>query len=370
MFPKGSAYSSIGLDIGKSSVKMLQLVKANGKFKILSLACNVFEATDVPDKDAAKKELLIKTIKKTYQTGFFKGKKVITFLPSQEVDLRQITVQSEDPKEIVKAIGFEADSYLPYKAKDAVLDYLEIGETLINGEKKKKVLLAAAQRNKIDEFLDILKGADLKCIAIDILPMAHLRIINQSDDIKKGTAVSVIDVGHEESRASVFYQGTLLLSRGIRFGSNTLTKTIIKELETDASTAEKYKSEYGIIEGEATPIDFQNDEKQYFKEKAPSLILEILKDDLEVLVFEIEKMFNYCSAELRGIKPKKMILTGGGAMVKNLSDYLKRKLEIDVELWNLSHALSNGKKETNSEGIESLSPIFATALGLALREQR
>jgi len=370
MFSKDSVYSSIGLDIGKSSVKMLQLSNPNEKFKVMSLAHHTFEEIDAANKEDARKELLIEAIKKTYQKGFFKGKKVITFLPSQEVDLRQITVQSENPKEIVKAIGFEADSYLPYKAKDAVLDYLEIGETVVNGEKKKKVLLVAAQRNKIDEFLDILKRADLKCIAIDILPMAHLRIVNQLDDMKKGTAVSVIDIGHEVSRASIFYQGTLLLSRSIRFGSNTLTKSIIKELDINTSTAEKYKSEYGITEGEAIPIDFQNDEKKYFKEKASSLILEILKDDLEVLVYEIEKIFNYCSAELRGIKPKKMILTGGGAMLKNLSDYLKRKLGIDVELWNLSHSLSNGSEEINSGRTESLSPVFATALGLALRKQK
>lgn len=363
MFLKRSTYSSIGLDIGKSSVKMVQLVMDNGGFKVQGFLSKPVSLNDKEDS----KEKIIESIKMAYRDGSFKGNNVVTFLPSSEIDLRQITVQSEKHEEIIKAIGFEADSCLPYKAKDAVLDYIEIGDILTNGEKKKKILVVAAQRKKIDEILEITKAADLKCIAIDILPMAQLRAVREIDYVKKEATFSVIDIGYDKSTVSIFNEGKLLFSKSIHVGGNTLTKTIINELSTDEPAAERYKARYGIDEKEGNPRGFEIDEKMALDEKVPSLLLEILKEDLEEMLYEIEKMFNFCSAELRGIKPKKMIILGGGSMLKNLSNYLAGKLEIDVKFWELSSAFSVEDRNNYSEEKNILCPVFATALGLAMR---
>src|SRR3972149_7451926 len=111
MFLKGEIHSSIGLDIGKSSVKMLQFRRNREKSKPAGFVYNSVNIIDYGEKEEAGKELIVKAVKETYRKNLFKGKKVITSFPAQDVDFRQINVPDGNHEEIIKAIGFEADSY-------------------------------------------------------------------------------------------------------------------------------------------------------------------------------------------------------------------------------------------------------------------
>jgi type IV pilus assembly protein PilM len=354
-------YSPIGLDIGTRSIKMIQLSIKNGVPVLQAIA-----SRDIPPAEKKDRRiLLVQAIKEAFHDSPFRGKETVVFLTSLDLDIRPVSVSASTPQEILHHIQKEADSLLPYSLKEAVVDYLEVGESYSGSEKKHKILLISTKRNRVEQILEVIEEADLRCIAMDAQPFALARAVKAHDSGEEQAPLGVLDIGYETSTICVLFQGKAILSRYLDFGAHCLTRAIMDELEVDEPTAERYKVQYGIAPGRIAGKGLGEEEASP-RERFPLLLLNILEDSFKRLIEGIEETSNYCSMELRGMRLHRMILTGGGGSLKNLDNYLQAILGIPVETWRIGHCF-DGVDEKSLNSLGPVGPAYVGALGLALR---
>lgn len=359
---KRADFSPIGVDMGATSLKLVQVIGKKDKTEIIS-ALTEFENGESEEE---RKDILCETLKQTLTKGKFKGKEAVICLSQKDVDFRQVIMNDDVDESVERVLDKEASS-LPYPLNEAIIDYIDMGETMLGGEKRNKILMISVQKNIVQDAINILQNAKLRCTVVDIFPSVLFRAVENNENENKKIPIAVIDVGHKKSLAVVFNGRNMVLNRTIPVGIDAFVKSVAKELEISGENARNYLFDYGIGTN-STSLSFLKDINSGEESDIPSLISDVIKEDLERFTSGIEQIFRFCSSELRGIRPGKVILCGGGAMLKNLTDYLQERFQVQFNVWNPSAIInSNGIDENGKNNDYEISPRYTVALGLALR---
>lgn len=351
---------AFGLDINDSSLKIVKLQKKGKSFVLTSfnevkIAPNVIKDGEIKDEPA-----LVKTIKSACENT--KGKKldtkhVIASLPEEKSFLQVIQMPKMSKEELELAVPLEAENYIPMPINEAYLDFQVISpikDYLNNLE----VLIVATPKKIVDSYVSCFKKVGLVPIALESESQAIARAL-----VKKEATSSfliLIDFGENNTNFIVFSGNSLRFTSSIPISSQLLTEAISESLKVDFDEAEKMKIEYGLTDGKP---------KGAPAEKVSRIITPILED----LVEQIKKYLNFyrdhSSYEylLPDGKTGKILLCGGGAELKGMTDFMSKSLGIPVELGDpLVNFLS--KKPNNIIKKNLIS--FTTAIGLALRRTK
>jgi type IV pilus assembly protein PilM len=350
---------AFGLDISDLSLKFLMLRKERKKFSVISFGESQIEPGIIEGGEVKDEEKLAKIVKEA--TKKVKTKYVVTCLPEEKAFLQVIKMPMMSEEDLKSAIVFEAENYIPLPVNEVYLD-CEIVPPVYNHLKHLDVLLAAVPKKTVDPYLRVLKKAGLKPIAFEIESLAIARAL-----IKDQTTtypVLIIDLGATRSSFIIFAGKSVRFTTSIPVSGIHFTELIAKNLKISFEKAEKLKIIHGLKEG----LKIKLGEKTTF-EKTKGKIFEALIPALVDLIQQIKKYIDYYQAHayLSGLPPNgkrihKVILSGGGANLKGLKEFLELELKIPVEIgnpWINIGEVKNFPKE------KSLS--FTTAIGLALR---
>jgi type IV pilus assembly protein PilM len=353
-------YSPIGLDIGSQQVKMAQLKAAGQQWTRYHVAVAALANAGEPQAPAAD-EQIVHCLRTKLAGGAFIGKKVIAALPGDEVDIRTITVPLQvEARELPHSIRQEVSTYLPYPLEEAVLDYCIGGEAEHDGTAQRRVLVVSTLRQHVEHRLALLQAAGLYCLAIEVLPLAMCRLLVQYQHLPTDSPLLVVDIGHAYSTALILWQGALIYSRTFAWGGELLTQAIMKDLKLPYDKAERLKQQYGI-DPQASSLPTLTETQQRLNMQAiPGLLWEIVRPRLESFVEELERILSYWGARYRGTLVERLYLSGGGAALPQLDTYLQQRMALEVMI--VASCCQPGVA-SDSE----LSPVFATAVGLALR---
>jgi type IV pilus assembly protein PilM len=282
-------------------------------------------------------------------------------LPEEKAFLQVIKMPMMSEEDLKSAIVFEAENYIPLPVNEVYLD-CEIVPPVYNHLDHLDVLLAAIPKRTVDPYLRVLKKAGLKPIAFEIesLAIARALIENQTTTYP----VLIIDLGATRTSFIIFAGKSVRFTTSIPVSGIHFTELIAKNLRISFEKAEKLKIIHGLKEG----LKIKLGEKTTL-EKTKGKIFEALIPALVDLVQQIKKYIDYYQAHayLSGLPPNgkrihKLVLSGGGANLKGLREFLELELKIPIEMgnpWINVGEVKNFPKE------KSLS--FTTAVGLALR---
>jgi type IV pilus assembly protein PilM len=350
---------AFGLDISDLSLKFLMLRKRGKKFSVVSFGESQIEPGIVEGGEVKDEEKLAKIVKEA--TKKVKTKYVVACLPEEKAFLQVIKMPIMSEEDLKSAIVFEAENYIPLPVSEVYLD-CEVVPPVYNHLDHLDVLLAAIPKKTVDSYLRVLKKAGLKPIAFEIESLAIARAL-----IKDQTTtypVLIIDLGATRSSFIIFAGKSVRFTTSIPVSGIHFTELIAKNLKISFEKAEKLKIIHGLKEG----MKIKLGEKTTL-EKTKGKIFEALIPALVDLVQQIKKYIDYYQAHayLSGLPPDgkrihKLILSGGGANLKGLKEFLELELKIPVEVgnpWINIGEVKNFPKE------KSLS--FTTAIGLALR---
>jgi type IV pilus assembly protein PilM len=350
---------SFGLDISDLSLKFLMLRKRGKKFSVASFGESQIEPGIIEGGEVKDEEKLAKIVKEA--TKKVKTKYVVACLPEEKAFLQVIKMPMMPEEDLKSAIVFEAENYIPLPVNEVYLD-CEVVPPVYNHLKHLDVLLAAIPKRTVDPYLRVLKKAGLKPVAFEIesLAIARALIENQTTNYP----VLIIDLGATRTSFVIFAGKSVRFTTSIPVSGIHFTELIAKNLRISFEKAEKLKIIHGLKEG----LKIKLGEKTAI-EKVKGKIFEALIPALVDLVQQIKKYIDYYQAHayLSGLPPDgkrihKLILSGGGANLKGLKEFLELELKIPVEIgnpWINIGEVKNFPKEN------SLS--FATAIGLALR---
>lgn len=329
--PKKEEGSSVGIDIGVSSCKLVELTKENDAFKVLHWAIQPVTGGDV---QAAVRSLLGQVtgpVENVYTAVYGKGT-LIRFIemPRMNVD------------DLKASFAIEADKYFPFTQDQIFTDCFIIDPQ--GKAKKMRVMAAAVKKEMVEDRLKMFTalGYESDFIGLNAIGLANASSMLQSPDSEK-EIIGILDVGETVSSFVVMMKGIPQFVRDISTGGRDLTKRIANALALEFSEAERIKCNPGE----------RLSEIQGVCDSAFSNLMQELRLSVDYFMNEHNQEIN------------RLVLTGGASQMHGLAKHIESNLELKVESWNPFENLPRADNLT-AEELAQKSNRLAVALGLAL----
>ena len=337
--------TGLGLDIGGSSLKFLEIQQTNSQTKIVGMSdVPLPKGLMVNDTIADPKTLvyLLKSALQKPEFGKFSSLPVCVSLPESKSFVRVIQLPSMRESEIETAVPVEAESFIPLPINQVYLDW----QILSTKADKLEILIIASPKNFVDGYLTILDEAKLDVSAMEVESQScHRALIPKTSQVTN----LLVDIDSFRTSLIMVENGNLQFTSSIPLAGNSFTEAIAKLLGVSGQKAELVKRTVGI----ANTSEYPN-----LRSSLDSLVKSLSAEIKNIIKFHSEHSKN---------KVESLILAGGGAKAKNLAEILNAEFvseQIKVELGDPFVNLPNLTSPPMAK-FDALN--FTTAIGLALR---
>jgi type IV pilus assembly protein PilM len=348
----GRSRNLVGLDIGDSSVKVVELRElGKGKgYQLAKLGWEPLSPEAIVDGAIMDSQLVIDTIQRLMQRCRIRTPQVATALSGHSVIVKRISLPVMSEAELAESIRWEAEQYIPFDIEDVNLDYQILEGSSLSGDGNMDVLLAAAKKDKITDYTSVIGQAGLQPVTVDIATFALQNAFEANYDFEPHHVVALVDIGAAVTSISVLHRGTSVYWRDINIGGNHYNDAIQKELNLSADQAERLK---------------RGEEAEGIPGERISAIIASVNEDVEAEIQKTIDFFKQISATDAPLD--RLYLTGGTAQVAHLKDSLAQRLGTQAELLNPFRKIPPSGREPAPELVNEMTLTASVAVGLALR---
>lgn len=336
----------VGIDIGSSSVKLVQLAENRGAYQLRNIGILPLPSEAIVDNSLMDTTSIVETIKGLLKSLYSKAKEAACSISGNSVIIRKITLPAMTPDELEDQIAWEAEQYIPFDINDVNIDF-EILDTDMTAAGKMTVLLVASKKEIINEYVAVFNEAGLKLVVVDVDSFAVQNIFEQNYSPAENEVVALINIGASIMNLNVVKGGVSLFTRDVQMGGNLYTDEIQRQFSISGEEAEKAK-----ITGD-------------FPDK--SRLQDTIARVNETLAIEILRSLDFYNSTAEDQKIGKIYLSGGCSKVSNLPDSVAQRLGLPVEILNPLNSISFSEKEFDPEYLQEIGPLVAVAAGLAMR---
>ncbi len=377
MLSLGRGVAPVGLDISGNTFRIAQLKPSADKPVLINYASlkaplGLINEGEISDIDGVAKALAA-----FWRQQRISEKKVVVGVANQKVIVRVVEMPYMTETDLRSAIQFQANDYIPIPMEEAIVDFQIISEHENNeDEKVMDVLIVAVRKDMVENLITAVEGAGLKPVIIDVSSLAFARtvmgngvkpIIEELPDYPGATAL--INVGSNLTDIVVIEEEVPRFTRISSVGGDTFTEALIDQLGVSLEDAEALKIGIGLpaVEGsegdeDVLEVDIAPDMQQYVE-----VVNNILEQEMVKFIAEIRRSLDYYlvqATKAKGID--KVVVSGGGAKLRNFLRHLKENLQIEAELAHPLHSVQVSKK-LNGTDIDSEELSMAICIGLAMR---
>ncbi len=334
-----------GLDIGFSSVKVMQVVPDGNQHTITGYGVKAFDNKAIDRGVIVNHEIVAKAIQELFQkdlVGEISTRRAAFSVPAARTFSRILLMPKLDEKDLAEAVRLEAEQYIPVPIDELYLDYTVIRRT----EKNIAVMAVAAPKKLVDSYSLLGELLGLEIVTMDTTTAAGARLFDYTD--ANAVPTLLIDFGSVSADIMVYDKG-IVVTNTVPGGGDDVTNIIAKTLGVSHEEGHEIKTKYGL--------SVSKKQKQ---------ITEALAPMLSTLTKEIRRMLRYYEERaVGGRKIEQVVTFGGGANVPGLSEYLIDQLRMPVRAcdpWNrvaYKHISPPNKIEQT---------MYITVAGLALIE--
>ena len=351
----------IGLDLTQEHLNLVQFDAVDGQALLRAVA-----AVPLPQEREtllADPRGFARLLREARGAGAFRGRQVVTCMPPTLVRLSMVSYRYKGEGSDAQAVAELARERLGADVDDCVVDFLPVrsrGEH--DGERA--ALLAAARREDVLAYLELLRHAGLRVQALDIGPAAVARAVTMAHDGHDEDNVLTVNFGRERSYLTVFSGRRLILDREIALGANAISETVATGLDMRPAEAVELLTRYGLAGSArhaALQIGAAADD-----DGISATLSDILRGRLLELRDEIGKAALYAASHTRGAGIRAVLLLGGVARWPRFAPALGVVLDLPVAIMDPLSSLRSapGVKLPADAGV--LSGLTA-ATGCALR---
>lgn len=355
---KKSENSVLGIDIGTSSIKVVQLRKEKERAVLETygeIATGPYVNLKVGQAAKLSEESVVMALKDVLKEANVKAKTACVAIPLKSSFVTIISLPFSPEKNLSEIIQLEARRYIPVPISEVILDWWILPramekneEGLPDGKAGKRettqVLLVAIHKDTVNIYKDIIAKVNLKARAYEIESFSMIRACLS----RETSPVAVLDIGASTTKLAIVDFGVMKGSYSINYGSQDLTSALSRSLNIDFSRAEEMKREIGLSD------------------------LPENKEVVAVLEPVLEYSFSEASKFIKEFQKKnqrsigKVILTGGGSLLKGLVDFAVKKFALEVELADPFAKVEH--PAFLSKALKEVGVNFSIAIGLTLRE--
>ena len=345
------AKTIVGLDIGSSAVKAVELKPAGKGYKVTAFGAEPVPPDAIVDGAIIDAGSVADAIKRVFDGNkAFKSKDVCASLSGNAVIVKKITLPVMTENELAESIYWEAEQYIPFDIQDVNLDYqiLDPG-TGPNSRGSMDVLLVAAKKEKIGDYTNVISQAGRTPVIVDVDAFALQNAFEVNYGLDAGRIVVLLNAGASAININILQGDQSVFTRDISMGGNAYTEAVQKELDLPFDSAEQLKK--GI------PVDGAT-----FEEAQP-----VLHAVTENVLLEIQKTFDFFKASASTDSIDRIMLSGGASRVDGFHQMVQERFNAPVEDFDPFRTVTWDSKKLGGEPAD-MAPSAAVAVGLALRK--
>lgn len=357
-FPLFSPKKFLGIDIGTSAIKIVELSKRGERKKLENYGEVQSKVLyEKPFRTFEKSTLLLssqdiaRAVKAVLDEAKIKTKDCVFSIPDFSSFFTTFELPQMSKEELPQAVRYEARQHVPLPLGEVALDW-QVIEGEADAEQKKtklQILLVAVPNEIINQYKEIAKLCDLQLLALEAEVFGLIRSLVREDNKR---IIGLIDIGAQSTTCSIAEKRILKESHSFDLAGNELTDRISKSLSINYETAKSFKEKYGLKD---SPLPYAE------AGPYPRTIKEITQPLVDTILREVERIVrNYPGKEVQ-----KFILAGGEALLPGLKEYFEEYLKKEVEIANpFSDIFYPPVLEKN---LKEMGPSYAIAVGMALR---
>lgn len=332
----------IGIDVGSTSVRLVQLKKSGNKPSLVAFGSAQLPKNIAQSDSKLDQQKVAHIIKQVVKSSNVNTKNVVASLPGSAVFTTVVKLPPMSSHELQQAVKYQAEQNIPLRLDEVKIDWQVIRENPTT--KELAVMIVAATKTKVERLVQVFDMAELDVVYLETSSIAAARALATSTD----PLIMIVDIGDTSTEFTIVENGIVTHTRSIPSAGNALTRVIAKNLGLDEAQAEQFKRKFGLSQ-----------------DKLEGQVFKTMKPVLNNITDEIERSIKFYQEQYGG-SVQKIVLTGGGSYLLEIISYLKSVLNLEVVYGNAW--VNVNYQPSVAERLSQNSLEFSTAVGLAMRE--
>src|SRR6266446_3966711 len=340
--------SMVGVDIGSSSVKTVELQGKNNDFQLVSLGYEALPPDSIVDGQIMELNSVSNAIGSIFKEHKIKTTKVAAGVNGHSVIVKNIVLPQMTDDELQESFAWHAEEHIPFDISDVNLDYHVTGTSA----DAIHVLMAACKHDKIANLRQAIQLAGKQPAVIEVDAFALQNCYELNYDPQPDQTVALLNIGASTTNINILSGIRSVITRDATFGGNQYTSLLQKELGLPFDQAEQVKR------GMSLPESVE-----------PREIEPILDTVSDILALEIQKTMDFYRATVEDGEEavQQILVSGGGSKLKGLVEFLSTRFDIPVEVFDPFRKIRVDSRGFDPDYMREVVPEMAIAVGLALR---
>lgn len=337
-----SAQPQIGIDIGTTSIKLVELSPlGKNNFRLLAAASMPSPVGGVK-ANLANLAPISSALARIVKESGAHSRRVVAALPEEQISSHIVQMPALSDAEVEQALQWQVEQYIPIPQEQAIWSHKVIRRDNNGGV---EVLLVAAAKNLVEAYKMVLEQAGLEVIALETELMAVAR-----SEVKQNSPLTVVvDMGSSSTDLGVVRNGDLIFARTVPTAGEAFVRAIESSLGLDTGQAQQYLHTYGLS---PTQLDGK--------------LLTAVGPVLSVITGEIKKTVDFYTSKHNGEAVKQVILSGGVATLPEIVSTISAQINLETIVGDpfVGVQMDAGQRKA----LTGTGPFYSVAAGLAQRE--
>jgi type IV pilus assembly protein PilM len=340
-----AAKNCIGLDIGSSSVKVVQIRGGKRSAVLEAFGVEPVASQSIVDGTIMNQSAVVDAIRTLWDRLRLRRKDVAIAIAGHSVIIKKISVPTMSPEELEEQIPWEAEHHIPFAKDDVEIDHQVLGTSSTQGQMD--LLLVAAKKEVVADYSHCAREAGLSPMVVDVAAFSLQNGFEQSYDVLPSETVALINVGAAITNLNIVTGGTSAFTRDMTIGGNVFTEEIQRQLGVSYEEAESFKTGRGG--------------------SVPPEVDKAIQQVAETMSGEFQRSLDFYLATSSNTSIARVYLAGGSARIPALQQAVQRRARVGVEVLDPFREVSLDEGKVDAAFARQNSSMAAVGVGLAMR---
>lgn len=342
----------VGLDIGSSAIKAVVLKVGRRETRLLNFGIEPLPPQTIVDGTIMDQGAVVEAIARLKDALGLKNRLCATAISGHSVIVKKITLPPIARDDLNEQIPLEAEQHIPFKRDEVDIDYQVV--TPKNAQGQMEVILVAVKKEMIADTLQVIREAKLQPAVVDVAAFCLQNAYEAAYGLPADAApVALIHIGHSITHVNILAGGISVFARDVTVGGAQFTEEIQRRLQVSYDDAEIFKQGFGQAEADGPSI--------------PAAVGGVLEEVGEATAGKLQRSLDFFLASAPDVVLSKVLVSGGGAKIASLLQFLGRRAKVPVELLDPFKRTAVDVQKLDAGFVSAHAPEAVVAFGLALR---
>src|SRR4051795_1070103 len=337
---------ALGLDIGSSSVKLVQLKEAKRGYILEAFGVAPLPPEAIVDGALMNSTAIVDAIRQLVSQYKLKNREAAIGVSGHSVIIKKISMPRMTQEELEESIQWEAEQHIPFDIKDVNIDVQILKPDANDATGQMDVLLVAAKKDMINDYTTVVAEAGLWPSVVDVDAFAVQNCFSQNYEVPERETVVLINAGAAVVNINIISGGVTTFTRDVTIGGNQFTEEIQKQLNVSYEEAEALK--IGGGRGDADAV-------------VPQEVERVMQQVAEQVAGEIQRSLDFYAGTAPDSNFSKVFLSGGTAKVPALFKTIEARVGVPVEILNPFKRIEIDNRKFDPAFIMDVAPMAAVA---------